>query len=171
MVSQFGVVSAQLSALSAELRPLCKHYALHPAARGLASATPWWREAALPNMHSVRLEPAMEARSTRCALCACAGAHPNSAPQAEEREALERHARASGGGAQPAAFEFDALQQVVEAHNGVCGAAAARVLERRKELFGAAPPPPPALVRPTPADAARLLSVATTGEGLRRART
>ena len=67
-MSQFGVMSAPLSALSAELRPLCKHYALHPAARGLANATPWWREAALPNMHSVRLEPAMEAR--RFALAA-----------------------------------------------------------------------------------------------------
>jgi len=86
---------------------------------------------------------------------------------------LERHARASGGGTHPAAFELDALQQAVEAHNGVCGAAAARVLERRKELFGAAAaaaaPPPPAKVQPTPGDAARLLAVATTGEGLRRA--
>ena len=73
MLSHFGVLSAQLGALAGELRPLAKHYVLHPSARGLASAGPWWRATALPTMHSVRLELAMEARTCARARCALAG--------------------------------------------------------------------------------------------------
>jgi hypothetical protein len=96
--------------------------------------------------------------------------------QAEESEALARHARSGVRGAPgaPPAFEFDALQQAVEAHNGACAAAAQLAEAKRAEAraaLAAAPAPAAPARAPPPADAARLLAIAATGEGIRRLRT
>jgi hypothetical protein len=65
VLSMFGVLSAQLAALGAELPAEARYYALHPTATAELGtvATPWWRETVLPLMLMVRLEPAQEAEA------------------------------------------------------------------------------------------------------------
>jgi len=140
VVAAFGVLSAGLGALSAEVRPLAKHYALYPAAAGVAAGGAWWREAALPNMHATRLEVGQEAEGGSDAQ-----------PCSDD------------------AFALDRLQQQCAAHDAACAAALAVVAARRTahaRFTGAARVP--GVAQPAAADTARLLAAATWGEGLRR---
>lgn len=148
----FAVLNAQLGALSGELRPLLGHYVVHPEAASLSSAAPWFREHALPAMHSARLEPAMEA---------------------EEAGLLAR--QRGGAPAASPAFALDHLQQGVDAHNARL-AACLEVLQRGRvevargveaakggEGGAAARGSPPAHA------VARLLGASQFGEGIRAA--
>ena len=150
VVSMFGVLNAQVASLAGKLRPACKHYVLHPQAATLASATPWWRESALPAMHSVRLETALEAEEAE--LCS-----------RQVREAPPAHS---------AAFALDALQQRVEAHNKQLRAALELLQQMRGEQARERGRSQAHQKQdwPAPADAARLLAAAQFGEGLRKKR-
>jgi hypothetical protein len=148
----FAVLNAQLGALSGELRPLLGHYVVHPEAASLSSAAPWWRENALPAMHSARLEPAMEA----------------------EEAALVGRLRGGAPAASPA-FALDHLQQGVDAHNALL-AACLEVLQRGRvevargvEAAKAGEGQAAARGSPSTHAVARLLGASQFGEGIRAA--
>ena len=90
----YSVLNAQLSSLTSELRPEARHYALHPQASALlGEASPWWRENAVPQMHSVRLEPAQEAETAELLARAPPSAHqPQQQLQALQRKVEARNA-------------------------------------------------------------------------------
>jgi len=145
VLSMFGVLSAQLAAAAGEVRPEARHYALHPTATAaLGEATPWWRENALPGMHSVRLEPAQEA------------------------EAAELLAAARVRGAET----LGAVQRRVDARNAALKSGLEALQARRAEAArverGGGGVRKPALQAAKPADAAKLLSAAQWGTGLAR---
>jgi hypothetical protein len=143
VLSTYNLLCAQLVTLSADLRPVLRHFVVHPQACSLEKSTPWWRENALPLMLSVKLEPAMEA---------------------------ERAQDEAQMGHRPGAH--DALLRRVEARNAALTRAVDTLQLRRLAItkameaqrrLGVASVPSPA-----PEDALKLLAAAQWGEGLGR---
>lgn len=154
-----GILNAQLAALHQELRPLLKYYVMHPQAATLATAAPWWRENALPGMHSVRLEPSMEAEEAELA--------------ARQREADALH-----DALRSPAYALDTLQRTVDVHNAQIIAAlealqrgrgdVARAVEAAKAQSQAVAA---ARRAPTAEATALLLGAAQFGDGIRTGAT
>ena len=144
VLSMYSVLNAQLSSLSAELRPEARHYALHPQASALlGESAPWWRENALPAMHSVRLEPAQEAEAAEL----LSRAPPSSLPPQQQLQQLQRRVDARNV----------ALRRSVEA---LSERRARQPVARQGGVGGAQK------AAPVSAEAARLLAAAQWGIGL-----